>query len=148
MDIIESLKEQLALAHEQIASLEQEKNDDYAEASSYAMSLYNNYYKNKHDAVNFELCTSVAAVITQIDNMATGIIAELEKESSKHIEICERHVSTRKYLEDKTAKLENLLKRIGQDLLMRAEVDSDGFKVVELSSSIWMKLKDVLEETK
>ena len=79
MDIIESLKEQLALAHEQIASLEQEKNDDYAEASSYAMSLYNNYYKNKSDAVDFELCTSVAAVITQIDNMATGRIAELDK---------------------------------------------------------------------
>ena len=46
------------------------------------------------------------------------------------------------------SNLENLLKRIGQDLLMRAEVDIDGFKVVELSSSIWMNLKDVLEQCK
>jgi septal ring factor EnvC (AmiA/AmiB activator) len=33
-------------------------------------------------------------------------IAELEKEASKHIEICERHVSTRKYLEAKITELE------------------------------------------
>ena len=33
-------------------------------------------------------------------------IAELEKKSTKHIEICERHVSTRKYLEKRIAELE------------------------------------------
>ena len=32
-------------------------------------------------------------------------IAELEKKSTKHIEICERHVSTRKYLEKRIAEL-------------------------------------------
>ena len=61
-----------------IAELEEERRDDYSEASTYATSLFNTYYKSKPDAVNFELCTSVAAIITQIDNMATGVISELE----------------------------------------------------------------------
>ena len=65
-------------AVERIAELEKEREDDYGEASTYAMSLFNTYYKNKPDAVGFELCESVAAIITQIDNMATGVIAELE----------------------------------------------------------------------
>ena len=65
-----------------IVELEEERRDDYSEASTYATSLFNTYYKSKPDAVNFELCTSVAAIITQIDNMATGVISELEKELS------------------------------------------------------------------
>ena len=48
----------------------------------------------------------------------------------------------------KIAELENLLKRISHDLLMRAELDGDGFKVVDLSSSIWINLKDLLKEPK
>tara|TARA_R110000737_G_scaffold179380_1_gene203487 strand:+ start:253 stop:468 length:216 start_codon:yes stop_codon:yes gene_type:complete len=46
------------------------------------------------------------------------------------------------------AELECLLNRVSKDLLMRAEVDSDGFKVVDLSSSIWIALKEALKETK
>ena len=44
------------------------------------------------------------------------------------------------------AELESLLKRVSKDLLMRAELDSDGFKVVDLSSSIWINLKEALKE--
>ena len=44
------------------------------------------------------------------------------------------------------AELESLLKRVSQDLLMRAELDSDGFKVVDLSSSVWMQVKKALKE--
>lgn len=90
--------------YKRIAELEKEREDDYGEASTYAMSLFNTYYKNKPDAVGFELCESVAAIITQIDNMATGVIAELEK----------------------------ALKAVKKDLLMRAEEDSHGCKVAEL----------------
>jgi hypothetical protein len=35
---------------------------------------------------------------------------------------------------------------VKKDLLMRAEEDSDGCKVVDLSSSIWLKLNEVLED--
>jgi hypothetical protein len=38
--------------------------------------------------------------------LAQDRIAELEETVSKHIEICERHVSTRKYLEKRIAELE------------------------------------------
>ena len=71
------------LLRKRITELEDERSDDYSEASTYATSLFNTYYKNKSDAVDFELCTSVAAIITQIDNMATGVIAELEKENKR-----------------------------------------------------------------
>tara|TARA_R110000822_G_scaffold113715_1_gene244968 strand:+ start:200 stop:478 length:279 start_codon:yes stop_codon:yes gene_type:complete len=45
-------------------------------------------------------------------------------------------------------ELEKLLKLIKKDLLMRAEEDEDGIKVVDLSSSIWIKIKEALKEPK
>jgi hypothetical protein len=63
-----------------IAELEEEQVDDYLEASTYAISLFNAHYKNKADAVPIELCDTTRGVVTQIDNMVTGVIAELEKE--------------------------------------------------------------------
>jgi hypothetical protein len=43
------------------------------------------------------------------------------------------------------AELEKLLSLVKKDLLMRAEEDSDGCKVVNLSSFIWIKLKETLK---
>jgi hypothetical protein len=40
-------------------------------------------------------------------------IAELEETVSKHIEICERHVSTRKYLEKRITELEQIVLSVG-----------------------------------
>jgi hypothetical protein len=65
---------------DKIAELEEEQVDDYLEASTYAISLFNAHYKNKADAVPIELCDTTRGVVTQIDNMVTGVIAELEKE--------------------------------------------------------------------
>jgi hypothetical protein len=48
----------------------------------------------------------------------------------------------------RVAELELILNKVSRDLLMRAEVDSDGCKVVDLSSSIWIKLKELLKEPK
>jgi hypothetical protein len=48
--------------------------------------------------------------------------------------------------EVKIAELEKLLGLVKKDLLMRAEEDSAGCKVVNLSSFIWIKLKEVLKE--
>jgi hypothetical protein len=38
------------------------------------------------------------------------------------------------------AELEEVINLVHKDLLLRAELDSDGCKVVDLSSSIWIKL--------
>jgi hypothetical protein len=43
-------------------------------------------------------------------------------------------------------ELEDLLKLIKKDLLMRADEDDDGTKVVDISSSIWIKLNSILEQ--
>ena len=43
------------------------------------------------------------------------------------------------------AELENVLKEVKKDLLMRAEQDSDGFKVVNISSSLWITLNDEIK---
>jgi hypothetical protein len=103
-----------------IAELEEVQTDDYLEASTYALSLYNTHYKNKPDAVNFELCNSVAAVITQIDNMATGVIAELKKDVSM--------------LEQYNGSVESLIKDIqAHNLEQRAKGCDDGAKACSIS---------------
>lgn len=47
----------------------------YEEAAGIATWMYDKFYADKTDAVGFELCDSTAGIITQIDNMATGILA-------------------------------------------------------------------------
>jgi hypothetical protein len=49
-------------------------------------------------------------------------------------------------LETKILKLESLLNLVHKDLLMRAEEDHDGYKVVDLSSSIWMQINEVINK--
>jgi hypothetical protein len=49
-------------------------------------------------------------------------------------------------LHKKIAELEYVLKCVKKDLLIRAEEDSDGFKIVNLSSSLWITLNDVIKE--
>jgi hypothetical protein len=48
-------------------------------------------------------------------------------------------------LRNEKAELKKLLSLVKKDLLMRAEEDSDGCKVVNLSSFIWIKLKETLK---
>lgn len=52
-----------------------------------------------------------------------------------------------KGLEAKVEKLSNLLKEVMDDLLERAEVDSDGTRIVNVGRSVWIKLCD-FEEAK
>ena len=49
---------------------------------------------------------------------------------------------------ERIAELEKVLALVKKDLLMRAEEDSNGCKVVDLSSSIWIKLTEALKEDK
>jgi uncharacterized coiled-coil protein SlyX len=56
-----------------------------------------------------EVTLSLAITISKLESdklVLNKRIAELEETVSKHIEICERHVSTRKYLEKRIAELE------------------------------------------
>lgn len=55
---------------------EREQTIDLAmgEASTLANYLYKKHYANEPDAVGFELCDSVAGVISQIDNMVTALV--------------------------------------------------------------------------
>tara|TARA_R110000744_G_scaffold379382_2_gene497251 strand:+ start:811 stop:996 length:186 start_codon:yes stop_codon:yes gene_type:complete len=47
-------------------------------------------------------------------------------------------------LKERIAELEDLCTDIHKDLLMRAEEDSNGFKVVAVGSSVWLRLKRTL----
>jgi len=51
------------------------------EASTLALSLWRRHYKK--DSPVFELCDSVAGIISQIDNMSAGISNSLEAAESK-----------------------------------------------------------------
>ena len=47
-------------------------------------------------------------------------------------------------LEKDKAVLENIIKITYNDLLMRAEQDSDGYSVVSVGSSVWVSIKRAL----
>jgi hypothetical protein len=49
-------------------------------------------------------------------------------------------------LEGRVLKLESILNLAHKDLLMRADEGSDGCKVVNISSSIWVKIKEAIKK--
>jgi hypothetical protein len=55
----------------EIIELKQEQAIAYEEATSLATALFNKYYK--HESPNFELLDTTQGVISQIDNMSTGL---------------------------------------------------------------------------
>ncbi len=65
------------------------------EAESLAMALWNQHYKK--DSPNFELCDSVAGVITQINNMTAGLTSTLQSQINKAV---------REALDEASTKLE------------------------------------------
>jgi BRCT domain type II-containing protein len=64
---------------ERIAGLEKERDDTLVEASKLAMSIYNRCYRDKSDAVSIDLLDSTLGVMTQIDNMVTGVLQERDE---------------------------------------------------------------------
>jgi stress response protein YsnF len=52
--------------------------------------------------------------------------------------------NTARELIDRNAELERVLKLVHYDLLLRAEEDSDGVKVVDVGSSVWASLKGAI----
>jgi len=65
-------KTELKKSQERIKELEDSLAAAKREAENLAMFLWKKYYKE--DSPRFELCDSVAGVISQIDNMATGLV--------------------------------------------------------------------------
>jgi hypothetical protein len=57
----------------------------------------------------YRIITELTNAINQKDER----IAELKETVSKHIEICERHVSTRRYFEKRIAELEQIVLSVG-----------------------------------
>jgi len=55
-----------------IKELEREQERAYDEASKLAMYIWSNHYRD--ESPDFELCDSTAGVISQIDNMITGLL--------------------------------------------------------------------------
>jgi hypothetical protein len=58
------------------------------------------------------------------------------------------YIELLRFANKKIVAMEQILALVKKDLLMRAEEDSDGCKVVDLSSSIWIKLNEALKESK
>ena len=103
--------------------LANEVNDSRREASAIAMNMWETFYKT--DSPQFELLTEAPGILSQIDNMYTGIREDLLK---KNIQV---------------ERMRELLVRIRRDLMIRAEPDYDNprsIKVVNLSASIWEDL--------
>jgi hypothetical protein len=51
-----------------------------------------------------------------------------------------------KNLQEENEELKAVLKLLYKDLLMRAETEEDGCKVVPVGSSVWIKLKEAINE--
>jgi hypothetical protein len=47
--------------------------------------------------------------------------------------------------DERIAELENVIKLVHQDLFDRAERNSYGYKVIELSNSIWKQVKEIVK---
>jgi predicted nuclease with TOPRIM domain len=91
--------------------------------------------------------TKVQVFTRKADSEIAGLnnrISELEKEN-KELQECfdecyEELQLTRNDGDKRIAELEEVINLVHKDLLLRAEVDDSGCKVVDLSSSIWIKL--------
>ena len=81
----------------------------------------------------------IIALRKQVKELERGDLARCAEESEKQSEY-------EGDLLDRIAELEKVLALVKKDLLMRAEEDSNGCKVVDLSSSIWIKLTEALKE--
>lgn len=105
------------------------KNKGYKFASLLAMTLYENYYMKKPDAVAFELLDTTAGVVSQIDNMLTGVI-------------------------DEKAEAIRLLKVENETLIAKLRDDNEALKAkdksiaeLEKAQPKWISVDDRLPET-
>jgi hypothetical protein len=78
----------------------------------------------------------------------THVALILKAKKNKRKTIVNDYIKMLQQANKKIVAMEKILALVKKDLLMRAEEDSDGCKVVDLSSSIWIKLNEALKESK
>jgi predicted metal-dependent HD superfamily phosphohydrolase len=63
-------------------------------------------------------------------------ISELEEKGNKHIEICERHVSTRRYLEKRIAVLEKALTKVCDHVYDMNDLEQESQKMADAGQDL------------
>jgi len=74
-----------------------------------------------------------------------GLFGEVQDQDKNEIDLVEATDSLNAK-NRRIAELKEVLKLAREDLLMRAEEDSNGLKVVGISSSIWTQLNEELKK--
>jgi hypothetical protein len=117
-----------------------------ASAISKAIELNNENEKKDEISVLKERITSLLVADTKNKRRIAELEEELFKQSQESKEDVSRAIEIILIKDAKIAELEKVLALVKKDLLMRAEEDSNGCKVVDLSSSIWIKLTEALKK--
>jgi hydrogenase maturation factor len=118
------------------APAQADSDDAMREASSLAMSMWRHHYKDV--SPNFELCDSVAGIITQIDNMAAGLaekiverdaeIARLNSEI-RRLDFVREHTGNRYKALD-----EHHTEQLGQILELKRAVEQRDAEIARLNA--------------
>ena len=82
----------------------------------------------------------------QVKEVMQALVNEFDLKIIELLQTCKSRSDTIIEYSNKIAELEEVLTLVKKDLLMRAEEDSNGCKVVDLSSSIWINLTEALKE--
>jgi hypothetical protein len=80
-----------------------------------------------------------------ITALKMGLFGEVQDQDKNEIDLVEATDSLNAK-NRRIAELKEVLKLAREDLLMRAEEDSNGLKVVGISSSIWTQLNEELKK--
>ena len=94
-------------------------------------------YKNSLLITDGEVVGDIKQMQSQIEQLTK----EKEKWSKGFMNACDKNNKLTK--ENQELKL--IAKRVQDDLLMRADIDSDNMAVVDLSSSVWESLKSIID---
>lgn len=149
---IKDLQEQLEqhqttinMKEKYIGGLHKQLEQSKREAESLALSLHKRHYKN--ESPNFELCDSVAGVISQIDNMTSGLGEQLEQCKANHADMVARNAALRDRPDipaERVKSVQALVEQLEQkEILLNAEL-----KHSEAMRNKNEKLEQVVEAAK
>ena len=95
--------------------------------------------------VIFPTCMLGIVFLLTITALKMGLFGEVQDQDKNEIDLVEATDSLNAK-NRRIAELKEVLKLAREDLLMRAEEDSNGLKVVGISSSIWTQLNEELKK--
>jgi hypothetical protein len=100
---------------------------------------------NLHGMTIVTTCLAVIVFLLTITALKMGLFGEVKDQDKNEIDL----VGATDLLNAKNrriAELKDVLKLAREDLLMRAQEDSNGLKVIGLDSAIWAELNEELKE--